>query len=91
MRSLLKRLKIRFDNHGNTVISKEKFEQLIRLAKSENKSWNEKDFPIECYVLVDSNGDDFYTFPDAEIEEWEKDGSFEQGDFLYRMYLLRKI
>lgn len=89
--SLLKRLNITFDADGNTILSKEKLQQLIQLAKSEKTFWNEENFPRDCYVLVDRNGEDFYPFPVKELEEWQKDGSFEKGDYLYKMNLQKKI
>ena len=78
--SLLKKLNITFDADGNTILSKEKLQQLIQLAKVEKTIWNAEKFPSDCYVLVDRNGEDFYPFPIEELEEWQKDGSFEKGD-----------
>ena len=89
--SLLKKLNITFDADGDTIISKEKLHQLIRLAKAEKTFWDEKNFPNDCYVLVDRNGDDFYPIPVEELEEWQKDGSFEKGDYLYKMNLQKKF
>ena len=43
----------------------------------------------EFYILMDRNGKDFYPFPIEELEEWQKDGSFERGDTLYKMNRLR--
>jgi hypothetical protein len=89
--SLLKKLNIVFDADGNTILSKEKLQQLIQLAKAERTFWNDENFPGNCYVLVDRNSEDFYPFPIEELEEWLKDGSFEKGDYLYKMSLEKKL
>lgn len=88
--SLLKRLNIKFDGDGNTTISKEKLQHIIHISRSEKIFADAHFFPRECYVLVDHNGIDFYPFPVAELPEWEKDGSFEMGDVLYKMNLIKK-
>ena len=88
--SLLKKLNITFDADGNTILSKEKLEQLIQIAKAEKTFWNEKTFPSDCYVLVDHNGEDLYAFPIQELEEWQ-DGSFEKGDYLYKMNFQKRF
>lgn len=89
--SLLKKLNIIFDTDGNTILSKEKLQQLIQLAKLEKTFWKDENFPSDCYVLVDRNGEDFYPFPIVELEKWQKDGSFEKGDYLYKMNLLKRL
>lgn len=89
--SLLKRLNITFDAEGNTILSKEKLHQLIQLAKAEKTFWNDESFPGECYILVDRNGEDFYPFAIEELEEWQKDGSFQKGDYLYKMNLQKQF
>ncbi len=88
---LLEKLNITFDVDGNTTISKEKLLRLIATAKSERIFTEDNLFPNDCYVLVDQNSTDFYPFASEELEEWEKDGSFVKGDYLYKMNLVRKI
>jgi hypothetical protein len=90
MMTLLDKLKISFDANGDTNISKEKLLGLIQIAKTEKIFTAGKNFPIDCYVLVDSNGTDFYPFPLEELELWQKDGSFEKGDYLYKMIFQKK-
>ena len=89
--SLLRKLNITFDADGNAILSKEKLQQLIQLAKAEKTFWIDENFPVNCYVLVDRNGEDFYPFPIEELEEWQKEGSFEKGDHLYEMTLQKKF
>ena len=89
--SLLKKCNITFDANGNTILSKEKLQQLIQLAKAEKTFWDDETFPSDCYVLVDRNGQDFYPFPLEELEEWQKDGSCGKGDYLYNMILQKQF
>jgi hypothetical protein len=80
---------ISFDKKNNTILSMDKLVELIKLLRLEN-IFSENDFiSPECYILVDRNGKDFYPFPVGEIDEWEKDGSFERGDTLYKMNRLK--
>jgi hypothetical protein len=89
--TLFERLNITFDPDGNATISREKLQRLIQIVKSERIFSDEGIFPDDCYVLVDRNGNDFYPFPLAMYEEWQKDGSFEKGDYLYKMNLIQKF
>ena len=88
---LLEKLNITFDADDNTTISKEKLKRLIIIAKSEKIFTDDNIFPDDCYVLEDRNGTDFYPFPLEEYEEWQKDGRFAKGDYLYKMNLLKKF
>lgn len=89
--TLFERLNIEFDADGNATIAKEKLQRLIQIVKSEKIFSGGAIFPENCYVLVDRNGTDFYPFSLTEYEDWKKDGSFEKGDCLYKMDLIRKI
>ena len=89
--SLLEKLSIMFDADGNTILSKEKLQQLIQLAKAKKTLWIDDNFQSDSYVLVDRNGEDFYPFPAEELAEWQKDGSFEKSDYLYTMNLQKKL
>lgn len=52
-----------------------KLQRLIQLAKAE-KHFGMTNFLCECYVLVDSNGDEFYPFLVEEPEELAKRWKF---------------
>ena len=87
---VLKKLNITFDDDGNTTISREKLHLIIHISRSEKIFADAHSFPNECYILVDRNGIDFYPFPVEEYLAWEKDGSFEMGDVLYKMSIIKK-
>jgi len=43
------------------------------------------------YLLVESHSTDCYPLPVNKLETWEKDGSFEKGDALYKIELVKKF
>lgn len=91
MKNLLDKFNIKFDVHGNTNISRGKLLKLIS-AKQELHVYNERNFlPHEFYLLVDRNGIDFYPFHISEFNDWEQDGSFEEGDSIFTVKFLKKI
>lgn len=88
---LLKRLNIEFDKDGNTNISKEKLLRLVKMVRSDRLINEHDSIPDEFYLLIDRNQIDFYPFPHSEYSVWERDGSFEKGDAIYDVKLLKKI
>ena len=76
---------ISFGKKNNSIISRDTLFELIKQGKLENVISENAFVSPEYYILVDRNGKDFYPFPVGEINEWEKDGSFERGDMLYKM------
>jgi hypothetical protein len=76
---------ISFDERNDAKISKNTLSELIKQGRLENVFFGNAFVSPEYYILVDKNGKDFYPFPVGELNEWEKDGSFERGDTLYKI------
>ena len=76
---------IGFDERNDAKISRDTLFDLIKQGRLENVFFENDLVRSEYYILVDRNGKDFYPFPVGELNEWEKDGSFERGDTLYKM------
>ncbi|MES2133896.1 MAG: hypothetical protein V4506_16210 [Bacteroidota bacterium] len=74
---------------GRLILSKtELFSFLLKLNGV--KVYSELDkLPDECFVLVYKNFQDFYPFLIDEIHEWAKDGSFGNGDKLYKTTIMK--
>ena len=47
--------------------------------------------PEACLVLVDRNSREFHLFNTEALPVWSRDGSFEKGDRLYQMNLLKEF
>lgn len=88
MLSIFNKLKIKFDDKGFTTISKE---TLYKLIRSTNFFIKDEITVPEFYLLVDSNGSDFYPFALSDLPQWEKDGSLEPGDSLYHVKYVKTI
>lgn len=89
MDSIFEKMKLVFDEKNNIIISKHEFLAIAKKVSRVNTFSEQEFLPTECYVLVDRNLKDFYPFPLEELDEWEKDGSCEKGNSLYRMQLLK--
>ena len=76
---------ISFEERNYAKISRDTLFDLIKQGRLENVFFENDFVSPEYYILVDRNGKDFYPFPVGELNEWEKDGSFERGDMLYKM------
>jgi len=87
---IFQKLGIVFDENHNTLISEKKLQILSEQFQSGEIYFVDNTPPDEGYLLVEKNGNNFDIFPSNEIEEWEKDGSIEQGDILYQIKLVKR-
>ena len=79
-----------FDKNDNTLISKKQLQTLIEQSQLSEIYFEGNTPPDEGYLLVEKNGNNFDFIPTNEIEEWQKDGSIEQGDTLYQIKLVKR-
>jgi hypothetical protein len=84
------KLGIFFDQTGNTIVSQKKLEQLLEQSRLGNLYCAEKEPPGEGYLLIEYRSNDLYPFPFHELEEWERDGSLQPGDRLFRITLVKE-
>jgi len=89
METIFKKMQISFDENNLTTISKDKLLLIFKKIKMEHVFLENSCLGDECYILVDKNGKDFYPFPIKDLNEWEKDGSCESGDTLYKIHKCR--
>jgi hypothetical protein len=90
MAYLFEKLKIEFDDNGNASVSKTELLKLIAKVRTEKIFKQSQIYSEECYALIDAIENELYPFPVSELQEWEEDGSFEKGDALYKMQLIKK-
>ena len=77
-------------NHNNEVVlTKDKLELIVQRLRTPEVFFEDCELPSECFVLIDQNTKAFYPFNREELNEWNSDGSFEKGDKLYRMELVK--
>ena len=87
---IFKKFGILFDKNDNTLISKKKLQTLLEQPQSGEIYFEGDAPPDEGYLLVEKNGMNFDFLPTNEIEEWQNDGSIEQGDTLYQIKLVKR-
>jgi len=87
---IFQRFGIVFDKNENTIISKKKLQTLFEQSQSGEIYFEGNSPPDEGYLLVEKDGMNFNFFPNNEFEEWQNDGSFEKGDILYQIKLIRR-
>jgi hypothetical protein len=88
---IFERFGIVFDKNENTIISKKKLQTLLARYLSVEIYFEGNSPPDEGYLLVEKDGTNFDFVPINEFEEWQNDGSFEQGDTLYQIKLIKRF
>lgn len=79
-----------FNEDDQVIISKTKLMELLMEA-SKVSFYLESDLQDEsCFILMDNNRKDLYPISQNQIRKWEKDGSCECGDKLFRLQLIKK-
>ena len=86
-----KKFGITFDEKGEAVISIKKMNDLLAQVKSGELFCEEAQLSDQNYLLIESHSSDYYIFPKDKFEAWEKDGSFEKGDALYKIELVKRF
>ena len=80
---------IKFDKNGQTTISRKKLEYLLKHAQL-GEIYPESDMTAcEGCLLIDKASKDFFPFPADQLPEWEKDGSCQPGDVLYKLVFIK--
>ena len=87
----VKKFGIKFDENGMAAVSIKELRELLVHVKS-GKVFCEEELPSDQnYLLVENHSTDYYLFPANKLETWEKDGSFEKGDTLYKIELVKRF
>lgn len=82
---------ITFDEKGEAVISIKKMTDLLAQVRAGQLFFEETHLSDQNYLLIENHSSDYYIFPKDKLEAWEKDGSFEKGDALYRLELVKRF
>ena len=82
---------ITFDEKGEAVISIKEMTDLFAQVKSGELFCEEAQLSDQNYLLIENNSSDYYIFPKDKLEGWEKDGSFEKGDALYKIEVVKRF
>jgi hypothetical protein len=82
---------ITFDEKGETVISIKEMTNLLAQVRSGKLFCEEAQLSDQNYLLIENHSSDYYIFPNDKLEAWGKDGSFEKGDALYKIELVKRF
>ena len=82
---------ITFDEKGEGVISIKQMTGLLAQVRSGELFCEEAQLSNQNYLLIGNHSSDYYIFPMNKLEVWEKDGSFEKGDVLYKIQLVKRF
>ena len=82
---------IPFDEKGEAVISIKEMTNLLAQVKSGEVFCEEAQLSDQNYLLIENHSSDYYLFPKDKPDAWEKDGSFEKGDALYKIELVKRF
>ena len=81
---------ITFNEKGEAIVSIREITVLLERVKWGELFCDEPEPSAQSYLLVESNSSGFYVFPKDKLEAWEDDGSFEKGDSLYKIELIKR-
>ena len=87
----LQKFGITFNAKGEAVISIRQITDLLSQVRSGELFCEEARLCDQNYLLIENDSSDCYIFPKDKLDTWEKDGSFEKGDALYKIELIKRF